>query len=505
MPPESPSVSASALFAALSAMIVAAVLTPLVRMLALRFHWVDQGLAGRRLDGRQIPRLGGLAIVGAFCVALVALWLTGWPQALGVGATPELTVAFVLGGSCIAGLGLFDDLRGAGVGQKLTVQCAVAALLFVLGLRIEGLANPFGPTLVLGPLSFPFTMLWIVGIINAFNLIDGLDGLAGGVALIAVGTNLVIGLSRHEPTMVLIGAVLAGAISGFLFYNFNPASIFMGDTGSMFLGFVLSTLTIKVNQKSTAAVSILIPIVALGLPIFDTALAFVRRAAKGRSVFHADREHIHHQLLALGLSHRQAVLALYVLSAFLGTLAVALTYASNLQTLAILGGLTGVLFLLLSRLGYLGSGSRAPLDAEAWAPLAGLARSLDAGIAAIRRSTDPRSLWDAAREALRPFNADFSTLNWIEHESAGGRVVRSFVSNDPAPGSELLRARFALRSGARELGTLDLAWRNARPSLGPEERALLERLAQEIAAALARFETTPRSAEESVGEGQVPS
>ncbi len=492
MPPGSPSVSASALFAALSAIIVAAVLTPLVRMLALRFHWVDQGVATRRLGGRPIPRLGGLAIVGAFYVALIALWLTGWPQALGVGVTPALTIAFLLGGLCVAGLGLFDDLRGAGVGQKLTVQCAVAALLFVLGLRIEGLANPFGPTLALGPLSFPFTMLWIVGIINAFNLIDGLDGLAGGVALIAVGTNLVIGLERQEPTMVLIGAVLAGAISGFLFYNFNPASIFMGDTGSMFLGFVLSTLTIKVNQKSTAAVSILIPIVALGLPIFDTALAFVRRAARGRPVFHADREHIHHQLLALGLTHRQAVLALYVLSAFLGTLAVALTYASNRQTLAILGGLTGVLFLLLSRLGYLGSGSRAPLvDPEASAPLGDLAR-LNAAIAEIRESTDPHSLWEATRHALRPFAADCSTLSWTEHESAGGRVVRSLVLDNRAPGTESLRARFPLRADPRELGALDLAWRSARPSLGPDERASLERLAQEIATALARIEQTRR-------------
>ena len=152
----------------------------------------------------------------------------------------------------------------------------------------------------MGLLAFPLTLLWIVGVINALNLIDGLDGLAGGVALCAVLTNLVIAMFRGQPLMTLCMAALAGALIGFLFYNFNPASIFLGDTGSLFLGYVLAVTSIRTHQKSSAAVSILVPMVALAVPIVDTALAMGRRALTGRPMFSGDRDHIHHRLLGLG-------------------------------------------------------------------------------------------------------------------------------------------------------------------------------------------------------------
>jgi UDP-GlcNAc:undecaprenyl-phosphate GlcNAc-1-phosphate transferase len=206
---------------------------------------------------------------------------------------------------------------------------------------------------VLGMLGLPFTMLWIAGVINALNLIDGLDGLAGGVALIAIVSTFAISVVHGQPLMILFTAALAGAVLGFLFYNFNPASIFMGDTGSMFLGFVLATTAIQTNQKSSTAVAIIVPIIALGVPIADTLLAMARRAARGAPLFSADRGHIHHRLLALGLSHRQTVLVLYGASIVLGGVALALSYASSSQATWFLLVLSGVAYLALRRLGYI--------------------------------------------------------------------------------------------------------------------------------------------------------
>jgi UDP-GlcNAc:undecaprenyl-phosphate/decaprenyl-phosphate GlcNAc-1-phosphate transferase len=229
----------------------------------------------------------------------------------------------------------------------------VAGFLYLLEFRVEVLANPFGEPIALGWLSLPFTLLWIVGVINAMNLIDGLDGLAGGVALVAVVTTFVISIQRGHPLMMLFSSALAGAIVGFLFYNFNPASIFMGDTGSMFLGFVLSTTAIQTNQKASTAVAVMIPGIALGLPIMDTLLALARRAVRGRPLFQADREHIHHRLLASGLSHKQAVLVLYGLCVVLGAVALILTFANSMQSSMLLLALAVVAFVFLRALGYM--------------------------------------------------------------------------------------------------------------------------------------------------------
>src|SRR5580765_2978700 len=215
------------------------VLTPLIRRLAHRLGVLDHALSSRKIHGKPIPRLGGIAIVIAFYVPLIGLTL--FPT--GVGelflAQRKHVIGLFGGGLPIALLGLYDDLRGAGAGRKFLVQFAVAGFLYYLGFRIEVLANPFGEGITLGWVSLPFTLFWIVGVINAMNLIDGLDGLAGGVALVAVVITFLISFQRGHPLMMLFSSALAGAILGFLFYNFNPATIFMGDTGSMFLGFVL--------------------------------------------------------------------------------------------------------------------------------------------------------------------------------------------------------------------------------------------------------------------------
>src|SRR5574342_1246725 len=234
--------------------LVGAVLTPIVRGLARRLELLDHALTSRKVHGRPVPRLGGIAIVTAFFVPILGLFFTD--SAVGELFYSDGRRAFglIAGGTAIGLLGVYDDLRGSGARIKLTVQIAVALAMYGLGFRVEQIASPFGPHVPLGWLSLPFTVLWIVGVVNAMNLIDGLDGLAGGVAFLAVASTFLVALQRGQPLMVLFTAALAGAVLGCLFYNFNPASIFMGDTGSMFLGFVLATTTIQTSQKASTAV-----------------------------------------------------------------------------------------------------------------------------------------------------------------------------------------------------------------------------------------------------------
>ena len=344
----------TAAVALLLSTVFAAILTPLIRMWALNSNFLDHALTSRKIHGRPIPRLGGIAIVVGFFAPLVGLLLLRSDVGAMFLAERDLVFGLFIGGPLIALLGIYDDIKGADAKKKFAVQFLVAGLMYAFHFRMDSIANPFGNAIALGWLSLPVTLLWFVGIINAMNLIDGLDGLAGGVALIAVATTFGLSVQNGHPLMILFCAALAGSIVGFLFYNFNPASIFMGDTGSMFLGFILAASALRTHQKSTTAVAVLIPIIALGLPILDTLLAMSRRAVRGQPIFQADREHIHHRLLAAGLSHRQAVFVLYGICVLFGAGAQILTVVNNgLQTGATVLGLAAVSFFFLRRLGYL--------------------------------------------------------------------------------------------------------------------------------------------------------
>lgn len=461
------------------ATVFAGLLTPVIREIAVRFQALDHALSARKIHGRPVPRLGGIAIVSAFYLTLLGLffWRAGVAGEFHTDGTEA--AAFLLGGLCIGLLGVYDDLRGCRASQKFLVQFVVAGLMYAVGFRVMALSIPFGPSVELGGLSLPFTLMWIVGVTNAFNLIDGLDGLAGGVALIAVATNLVIALGREEHLMVLLSAALAGSILGFLFYNFNPASIFMGDTGSMFLGFVLGTIALKAGQKASAAVAILIPITALGLPLLDTALAVVRRAAVGRPIFHADREHIHHRMLAMGLTQRQAVLTLYVLSILLGMMAVALSYANSSQSIAILGGLGCLVYLVVSRLGYLSAHREGMADGSGHSALAEaaiqeiLARCLS-------RTRDSHAVWDAVRQVAALFAADASTLQIVELKPNGETLTRSYSTGEDSHGKDSFRSCFRVVAGQREAATVEFAWWQSDFRLGPDELKAMELFCEEI-------------------------
>lgn len=323
---------------ALAAAVVAFATTPLARRLAIRFGALDQP-DERRIHTVPTPRFGGLAI--AFAVLGVA-----WAARVLPGPARELDPMPLLGLTCAAipvlVLGLYDDRHGANPWTKLALQTCAALTLTVFGYGVPLLTNPFGATIVTGLWSVPLTVLWVIALTNAINLIDGLDGLAAGVVAIASGALWLTARGHGDFYVMFVGALLLGSCGGFLGWNRPPARIFMGDTGSQFLGLTLSALSLLENRKGTAALTLLLPLVALGLPLADSALAFLRRLVRGQHVFRGDTRHIHHRLLEAGLSPRAALLVLWALSALFGAAAVLLERVPHTWTPLIVASL-GVL------------------------------------------------------------------------------------------------------------------------------------------------------------------
>jgi len=301
------------------ALVATLIVTPIVRGLSLRADLVDHP-GGRKIHTTAVPRLGGIGIFAGCAVALAVeagAELAGvWPAAL-IQADPPLLGA--LGGIVfIFAVGLVDDLRGLTPGVKLAGQLLAAAIPIFAGLRVEFVGNPFGGGLFqLGLLSYPVTALWIVGFANVFNLIDGLDGLAAGVAGIAAASFLMLAVDMNMVVAAVMAAALIGACGGFLRYNFNPASIHMGDSGALFIGFALACMSLLGVMKSAAAITLVVPLLVIGVPVFDTASAIIRRWRSGRPIQEADNGHIHHRLLHRGFSQRQTVLIIYAWSAAL--------------------------------------------------------------------------------------------------------------------------------------------------------------------------------------------
>ncbi|OGF16633.1 MAG: hypothetical protein A2W00_02260 [Candidatus Eisenbacteria bacterium RBG_16_71_46] len=305
---------------ALAALAVTWGLTPVVMRLARRLGALDRP-GPRRIHHEAVPTLGGLAVMAAVLgVAWGARALPGPARLLDLHPLLGLTVASLP----ILGLGVVDDLRGTSPWAKLGVQICAALALTTFGFGIPVLTNPFGPAFDSGWLNVPLTVLWVLLVTNAINLIDGLDGLASGVVLIASGALWWASHAHQDFYVMFFTSLLIGATLGFLRFNFPPARIFMGDTGSQFLGFVLAAVSLLENRKETATVTLLLPLVAIGVPIADGVRTFMRRLLRGRWVFKADTGHIHHRLLRLGLSQRGAVLVLWTVSGVLGLIAVVL-------------------------------------------------------------------------------------------------------------------------------------------------------------------------------------
>ena len=289
--------------ALLVALVVSFLMTPVVKTFAYKVGAIDVPKDARRMHKVPIPRLGGLAIFIGFMVSIL----------LFAEITPELR-SILLGAVMIVVLGVVDDIMALPAMLKFVVQIVAALIPATHGVTILAFSNPniFSNNLywVLGSLSIPFTVLWIVAITNSVNLIDGLDGLANGVSAISATTMLVIALVSDQSAVAVVLAALVGACVGFMPYNMNPAKMFMGDTGATFLGYILATMSIQGLFKYYAVISFVVPFLILGLPIFDTTFAFIRRIAHGQSPMHPDRSHIHHRLIDMGLNQKQAVATL---------------------------------------------------------------------------------------------------------------------------------------------------------------------------------------------------
>ena len=326
-------------FALLAAAVVCMAATPGVRKLALRIGAMDMPGESRRVHTTPIPRMGGVAIFLGFLAGVLPFSVLSLP------------VRGILWGSLIiVALGAADDVHSLKPWVKLLGQCAAALVAIACGVRIHILTNPriFGEVIPLGILSIPVTLVWIVGITNALNLIDGLDGLAAGVA--GIGCASMLGVSLFLPGATDVSVVLGslgGASLGFLPFNRNPAKVFMGDSGALLLGFVLSTASVLGLFKMYTVVTFAVPLLVLALPLSDTVFAIVRRLYHGEDVMKADRGHIHHRLLALGLNQKQAVAVLYAVSLIFGSAAVLLAANAAARFWLLLAAAAAVVILWL--------------------------------------------------------------------------------------------------------------------------------------------------------------
>ena len=388
-----------------ASLILSFVLTKYVRDLANARGWVAPPAQDRHLHITPLPRLGGIAIFLSFLLSLgIALLISSLRSKLNLGSSIE-TLATILGpGLLIFLLGVYDDVRGASPYLKFAVQAIAGALLFAGGLRILDLPVLFGGHHFSWYVGLPLTILWVLAITNAFNLIDGLDGLAAGSALFSTLVVFVVALLGGSPLISLTSLALAGAILGFLRFNFNPATIFLGDCGSLFIGFMLSALALQGAQKAPTIIAVAIPVVSFGLPILETGLSVVRRFISGRPVFTADREHIHHKLLQRGLSHRQVVIILYAVSAVFALLSLFLLWPTGSTlglVLAVLG--TGV-WIGVQHLNYLEFGELRRVAQRTFEQ-----RQIFVNNLAIRRATEELKVASDYQQVCRILVAAFSS------------------------------------------------------------------------------------------------
>jgi UDP-GlcNAc:undecaprenyl-phosphate/decaprenyl-phosphate GlcNAc-1-phosphate transferase len=314
-------------------------LTPIVKKLAFKIGATDKPNQ-RKVHSRIMPRLGGLAIFLSFLIGILIYKPMG-----------EYHLPIVIGGIIIILTGMLDDVMEISPKVKLAGQIAAAAVIVIYGgLQVEFIKLPFGGIIDFGYLDIPLTMIWIIGITNAINLIDGLDGLAGGVSSIALlsiaGMSVVMGNS-YVTVMALI---VAASTIGFLFYNFHPAKIFMGDTGALFLGYIISVLSL-LGYKNVTFISLVIPVIILGVPISDTFFAIVRRLVNRQPLSAPDKAHLHHCLLKVGFSHRQTVLLIYAMAAIFGLVAFIFSQATVWGSMIVILVLLVIIEVIVEKIG----------------------------------------------------------------------------------------------------------------------------------------------------------
>lgn len=323
----------------ITATLVVILSIPQVQAIALRYGRVDLP-SERKVHQRPMVRLGGVSICAGTLLSLVLVWSLGGFSVL---PSPVALKIFwlILGGFGFFLIGLVDDLVSLSALSRLLMQVAIASLVWMAGVQIEFVTLPGFGLVHLGGLSWPITVLWLTGVVNAINWMDGLDGLASGVSGIAAMIIFFVCLSMGQPGAALIALTLAGSLLGFLYYNFNPATIFMGDGGSYFIGFIIAGTSIIGLVKGAVATAVLLPLLILAVPLLDMSAVILARLWNRKSPFAADKRHLHHRLLRIGLSHRFTVYMIYVLTFWVGSLAIA--SMSIVHALVIVPSATGLL------------------------------------------------------------------------------------------------------------------------------------------------------------------
>ncbi|MBU5436739.1 undecaprenyl/decaprenyl-phosphate alpha-N-acetylglucosaminyl 1-phosphate transferase [Tissierella sp. MSJ-40] len=329
------------------AVIISLIMTPIVRKLAFKVGAIDIPKDDRRVHNKPMPLMGGVAIY----IAIVVSALTLLP-------IDKSLISIIIGGTIILISGIIDDLKGLSPKMKIVFQLSAGLVLILGDVKVDFITNPFSSEsalLYLKWLSIPITLFWVVGITNTLNLIDGLDGLAAGVAMISSLSLMLVASKFGYGNIIILSAIVAGSCLGFLPYNFNPAKIFMGDTGALFLGFMLAAISIEGVMKSVATIAIIVPILILGVPIFDTTFAIFRRLLNGQSIMSADKGHLHHRLLNRGYSQRKTVLTLYGISGIFGLFAVLVAKYNSKQAVYLSVVLFFITVVVAIKMGLFGS------------------------------------------------------------------------------------------------------------------------------------------------------
>ena len=320
-------------------------LTPIVTRAAVAWGLFDAPHGDRRVHTEPLPRVGGVAVFGAVAAGMVVMAGASITGLEWLGQSSSFLSGLLFGSGIIFATGLIDDLRGLRPGVKLVAQVIAALMVYAYGFRIDVITLGASFELHLGWAALPLTVFWIVGVTNAFNLIDGLDGLATGMAVIALATTVLVAAALGNVQVMFLSIALIGALIGFLRYNFSPAQIFLGDSGSLFVGFMLAVLT--VHGSGAPGALALVPFFALAVPLIDTVLAMLRRWLRGVPLSQADGRHIHHRLLAMGLSHRHAVIVLYIVAVFLALVGLSLAFAPPPSIVLMSAGGSGVALCVL--------------------------------------------------------------------------------------------------------------------------------------------------------------
>ena len=431
-------------------LLFAFVLTRYVRDFAVARCWVAIPTQERHLHSSPLPRLGGVAIFLSFSLGMgIAVLLALRSPTLYSSLSLKTLLTILVPAGLVFLLGVYDDIRGVGPYIKFSVQAVAASMLFLGGLRIVNIPVLFGQHTLPWFLGLPITVLWVLAITNAFNLIDGLDGLAAGSALFSTLVAFVVALLNGPSLVTVTTLALAGAILGFLRYNFNPATIFLGDSGSLFIGFVLSALALEGAEKAPTIVAVAIPVVSFGLPILETSLSILRRLISGRPVFTADREHIHHKLLQHGLTHRQVVILLYGVSAIFALLSLFLLWPTGSSLGLVLAVLGVGIWIGVQHLGYLEFGELARVAQRTLDQ-----RQIFVNNLAIRRATEELKVARDYDQVRRILVAAFSSNDFdgfrMELSGFPGEVV-SPASLNSKPEAHDLSYQWIKASGPKSL------------------------------------------------------